>query len=389
MDDTERARSVIERLSFPRESASAAERRAAEIVAGALGEAGAPARLEAELVHGTHWWPFGLPAAASLGAGLSGRRLPAVIAGVLGAASVLDDAGGGPALLRRRLLPQRTTWNVVCELGDPSAVRRLIVCSHHDSAHGGITFEEPLATLFARGSTRQTFAQIAGGPALVALGALTGRRPLLRAGLGLSALTTALMTDIARRGAVPGANDNAAGCAALVLLARRLVVDPPTGLRVTLLSTGSEESWVEGMRAYWERHAAELDPRSTVVLCLDSIGFSKLSLRDVEEDALRAHRTPSWLADLVVDAATGAAVTLERGFPGAFPTDALIAHQRGVPAATLVSFDEHGRMPGYHTDRDTPEQVHLPSVLAAAHVAEAVAHRLSKSSVALPVPEHG
>lgn len=379
------ARRLIERLSFPRASASEEERRAAEIVCRALADAGGEARIETERVHGTHWWPFGLPSLLAAATALAAsrrptawRRLVAALVGLGGAASVLEDASGGPALLRG-LLPQRDSWNVVCELGDPEAEQRLIVCSHHDSAHGGITFEEPLASLFARGSTRLTFAQIAAGPALAGVGAALGRRRLRRAGIAQSLLTSALLADVAARRAVPGANDNAAGCAALVLLARRLATRPPHGLRVTLLSTGSEESWVEGMRAFVARHGAQLDPRRTTVLCIDSIGFPVLSLRDSEEDARRVHRTPGRLVDLIEAAAADAGVELARGFPGGFPTDALVAHHHGIPAATLVSFDRDGRMPGYHTQRDRPEHVHLPSVPAAAAVAEAVARRLAQT----------
>lgn len=364
------------------------ERHAAVILQSALQVAGVAARIEPEPVHGTHWWPFGGPSLLAATAGIAVARRPtgvrrvgAAALGIAGALSVLDDAGGGPALLRRRLR-RRTTWNVTAEIGDLHAPSRLIVCSHHDSAHGGITFEEPLATLFARGSTRRTFAQIAGGPAMVGVGAALGSRGLLRAGIAQSLLTTVLLADVAFRGAVPGANDNAAGCAALVALARRLAENPVPDLRVTLLSTGSEESWVEGMRAYLRRHAAELDRRRTAVLCVDSIGFPVLSLRDSEQDALRSYDTPGWLARAVDAAARDTGVDLARGFPGAFPTDALVAHQRGIPAATLVSFDEHGRMPGYHTKRDTIEHVHLPSVVAVSAIAEALARHLGARAAA-------
>lgn len=384
MNEEARAARLIERLAFPRASASAAEARAAQIVAAELVAAGAGGvRLELEHVHGTHWWPYGLPAAVALCGGLllERRRRPVIgrlvaALGLAGAVSVLEDTSGGPRLLRR-VLPQRPSLNVAGVLGDVDAPLTLIVSSHHDSAHGGIGFEEPLASLFARGRTRDTFAQIAGGPALVGAGALLGSRRLRRAGIALAALTSGLLADIGHRPAVPGAGDNAAGCAALVLLARRLASSPPVGVRVLLVSTGSEESWLEGMSAFLDRHRAQLPVERTVLLCLDSINFTTLSLRDREDSPLGAHRTPSWLADAVRDSAARAGVELASGFPGAFPTDALAAHLRGYAAATLVSFEDGGRMPGYHTDRDTPDRVHLPSVVAAAAVAEALARGLT------------
>ena len=43
-----------------------------------------------------------------------------------------------------------------------------------------------------------------------------------------------------------------------------------------LLSTGSEESFSEGMKAFGERHFAELPRESTFFLCLESLGSAHL-----------------------------------------------------------------------------------------------------------------
>src|SRR3954452_9470481 len=98
----------------------------------------------------------------------------------------------------------------------------------------------------------------------------------------LCALVMSFFVDIARRKPVPGASDNASGVAAVLGLAHDLAPRPPRSLRVLLVSTGSEETMVEGMDAFLRRHRAELDPARTLVVCLDQIGWEKLVLRDSE-----------------------------------------------------------------------------------------------------------
>src|SRR3954447_18593006 len=112
----------LERIDRP--SASDGERVAAEWLVDRFIELGATdVRIEGEPAHGTYWWPLGLGAAlGALGglAGLRGRRLLGTALGAAGAAGIAADFPPGKRPLRR-LLPKRTTHNVVCELGDPDA----------------------------------------------------------------------------------------------------------------------------------------------------------------------------------------------------------------------------------------------------------------------------
>ena len=62
------------------------------------------------------------------------------------------------------------------------------------------------------------------------------------------------------RAVVPGANDNLSAVGALVGLAAALRDRPVEGARVLLVSTGSEESFSEGMQGFGERHFDDLDP---------------------------------------------------------------------------------------------------------------------------------
>ena len=250
----------IERLaSLDRPSASPGELAAGEVIAGELRELGAEVRLEHERVHGTHWWPTGLPTALGALAGLVAsrgglvRRLLGAGLAALGAATVVDDLGGGSRWLRRRVLPQRDTANVVAEFGDPAAPRTVLITAHHDAAHSGLIFHPELARAALRrfpalrkhaNTSPPLMWGAVGGPALVVLGALAGRRAPLALGTAISAGYAAAFVDIGLRATVPGANDNLTGVAALLSLAHALAEagGPPQGIRMILLSAGAEES---------------------------------------------------------------------------------------------------------------------------------------------------
>src|SRR5450432_1240696 len=103
----------LEQIDRP--SASEGERQAAEWLVARFAELGAGARIEAEPAHGTYWWPLGIGAvlgAVSAFMALRGRRLSGAVLGAIGAAGIADDFPPGKRRLRR-VLPKRTTYNVV------------------------------------------------------------------------------------------------------------------------------------------------------------------------------------------------------------------------------------------------------------------------------------
>ena len=243
---------------------------------------------------------------------------------------MVDDVSGGPHLFRR-LLPHRTTYNVVAEAGDPDAERTIVFVAHHDAAHGGAGVRPaaddgarrrvPGAGTSARRPRRQVMLLVAAGPALVALGALTGLGRVRRLGTFVSLASAAAFADIASRSVVPGANDNLSGVAVLLELARVLRERPVKGVRVLLVSTGSEESFMEGMRGFARRHFPSLPPERTEVVCLDSVGSPELILIEGEGMLRMRDYTPE-LRDRI------AAVAAPRGRPPAPPAAARARHRR-------------------------------------------------------------
>jgi len=366
---------VIERIvrelaSYERPSASDGERRAAEWLAGELREAGCrTVRVEEERAHGGYWWPLGLLNAASALAALLGRRL-ALPVGALAAAAVYDDVSGGRLWFRRRALPHQPTWNVVAESGDPDAARTIVFIAHHDAAHSGLVFHPELSRkgmeLMPRLHERanQSVPIIFGvflGPLLLALWGLLGRRRLKRAGIFFSLGASAFMADIGSSDVVPGANDNLSSVAVLVALAHELAERPPQGVRVILLSTGSEESFMEGMQAFGRRHFPRLPRESTEFVCLERVGSPQLCVVE-GEGMLRMRTYPECSREALARAGAAAGVELRRGLRTVAATDSLIALNSGYATCTLGGVDETKFPSNYHWPSDTPDNLDWSSV---------------------------
>lgn len=380
-------RDLIERVvrelgSYERGSASEGERRAAGFIADELREAGCrEVRVEEERAHGGYWWPIGLlNAGAALLARLGGRR-GAVLGGGLAAAAVYDDLGGGRLWFRRRALSHRATHNVLAEAGDPSAERTVVFIAHHDAAHSGLVFHPALPRIAMKRLPRlhekadQSLPILYGvflGPLLLALWGLLGRRPLRAAGTFFSLGATAAMANIGASRVVPGANDNLSAVAVLVALAHALRERPLEGVRVILLSTGSEESFMEGMQGFGRSHFGELSRETTEFVCLECVGSPQLCVVEGEGMLrMRYYSDPS--RERLYRAGLDAGVTLRRGLRTVAATDGLISLRAGYPTCTLGGVDETKFPSNYHWPTDTPDNLDWSSIERAIAVCEAYA----------------
>ena len=371
-------RVVRELANYERPSASNGERRAAEWLARELEAAGCRAvRVEEERAHGGYWWPLGLLNAASALAARLGRP-PAALVGGLAAAGVYDDVSGGRLWFRRATLPHRPTWNVVAEAGDPDAARTVVFIAHHDAAHSGLVFHPALPRkgmeLMPKRHERasQSVPIIFGvflGPLLLALWGLLGWRWLRRAGLFFSLGATAVMADIGRSAVVPGANDNLSAVAVLVALAHELAERPPDGVRVLLLSTGSEESFMEGMQAFGQRHFAALPRATTEFVCLECVGSPELCVVE-GEGMLRMRDYPASSRDALARAGAAAGAKLRRGLRTVAATDALIALNAGYRSCTLGGIDETKFPANYHWESDNPDNLDWDSIEGALRICQ-------------------
>ena len=369
-------RVVRELASYERESASDGERRAADRLADELREAGCrDVRVEEERAHGGYWWPLGLLNVGAALAALLGR-LPAALVGGAAAAAVYDDVSGGRLWFRRRTLPHRPTWNVVGELGDPAAPRTVVFMAHHDAAHSGLVFHPGLPRVGMRlvpklhARANQSIPIIFGlflGPLLLALWGLLGRRRLRQAGLFSAGCATATMANIGASAVVPGANDNLGAVGAVVALAHELAERPPEGVRVVLLSTGSEESFMEGMQGFGRRHFPALSRETTEFVCLECVGSPTLCVVEAE-GMLRMRHYPEASREALARAGAEAGVELTRGLRTVAATDALIALRAGYATCLLGGVDETKFPANYHWPSDTPDNLDWSSIEDAVEV---------------------
>ena len=371
--------------SFERPSASDGERRAAEWIAERLRELGADARVERERAHGTYWWPLGLLCGLAGVAGLTGRRLPALLAGSFAAVGIADDITGGRQWFRRRFLPLRDTHNVIAETGDHAAPDTVVVVAHHDAAHTSLLFHPAPSRFFGdrfpgllerTNTTPPLMAPVFGGPALLALGALLGSRLVRRVGTVLALGSAATFAEIGSRSTVPGANDNLTGVATLIGLARRLQERPVAGTRVLLLSTGSEESFMEGMQAFARRHFHRLPRDRTVFLCVDTVGSPELVMLE-GEGMLRMHEYPEDFKELVAGCARDLDISVRRGLRFRNATDGLIALLAGFDTVMLGSCNRYKLPDNYHWPTDVPDNVDFSTVHDAVALCDAVVRRVA------------
>ncbi len=382
----ERLRAQLSELAaIHRPSASAGEREAADWTLARFLEHGARGTIEIEQAHGGYWVPLGLlTAAGAAGAAIGGRRRRAGAAlSALAAAGIWDDITGGPHHLRR-LLPRRETFNVVAEAGPSDARRTVVLVAHHDAAKSGLIFHPGIPAfvwrrfpaLIERSDTSPPLMwPVFAGPALAAAGALSGSRWLRRGGGVISAGAAAVFAQIGSTRTVPGANDNGTGVVALIELARRLAAEPTSSVRVLLVSTGSEESFMEGMQAFMRRHSPSLPREDTFFLAVDTIGSPHLTaIRG--EGMLYMNDYPRAALDLVDSVAQDLGVWLFPNLRLRNATDGLHALKQGYPSACLGSVTDYKAPSNYHWRTDTPDNVNYGTFADGVRMCEGIVRRL-------------
>lgn len=381
-------RELVETLcSIHRPTASVGERRAAEWLLAKLRENGARGEIELDRGHGTFWWPLGLAAGAGVLAGLAVLRGRRVLGGALAAAigaAAFDDLPPAERRLRR-LLPQKTQTTVVTETGPEDAERTVVLVAHHDAAHPGLIYHPAIPELvFGQApwliqrvdTSPALFAPVVAIPALIAGGAATGNRALVKAGTAMAAASAAVLADIGVRETVPGANDNATGVAVLVAIARALAERPPESVRVMLVST-SEEALCEGMHGFARRHFPGLPRESTFFLSVDTVGSPHLLvLRG--EGMIRMREYPARSLELLDGLADELGIGLFPNLRLRNATDGIYPLAGGYECASLCSCTKLKQPANYHWPTDTPENVDYGTVADAVRLTEALVRRLDE-----------
>lgn len=371
---------MVETLAaIERPSASEGEARAASWIAERLRSHGCEAHVDVEPAYGDFWKPLFALNALGVAAGAQRRRGLRGILALLAALGMADEIALGPYLTRRLVGRRRTTTNVVAVTGDREADRTLVIHAHHDAARTSFIFSQKPQKWIWRHypnyiATHDTSAPVwfpmIAAPLLTALG-------LRRIGTVMCGMSMVVFGDMGRHSSVPGANDNLTGVSALVGVARALREEPLTGLRVMLVSAGSEESLQEGIRAFGRRHFGELPRDRTWFLNLDQLASPDLVPLE-GEGSLRMHDYDREFTDFVCECAAEVGPPLRRGSRAWTSTDGCVPNLAGYPTATLVSLTPWKMLANYHWPTDVPENVDFDCVERATRVAERVARRLAE-----------
>jgi len=258
------------------------------------------------------------------------------------------------------LFPAGKSRNVIGKQPNPEARRKVILSAHLDTQLGGFLFGprwvgfQGFFTNLTAVCSLLTLALVvirvvgAGGRwyTTVQVLALMPLLPILY--LFLKAEWTGTY--------VQGASDDASGMGVILSLAEELAVLPPKNLEVWVLATGAEETGLCGMMHFLKRGAGKnLQKGSSCFINHDNLGGG--SLRYLTGEVLRSLK---YRGDLVKIAERVAAENENaKATPGfwSMPTDALAVTVRGLPAVTLLAYDDNGRTPHYHHPTDTIENL--------------------------------
>jgi hypothetical protein len=344
-----------------------AENEAAGYLAGKLRERGREAEVEHIRVRPAYHLTLALHAALAVLGSIVAVNTPAlgIVILLVVAASMFGDLTGRFHLLRR-LTPRRESQNVTSPGTNPDAPAKLVLMAHYDAARSGVIFARarraaprPIRALSKLGSRTDAifwamFVVLAIALARLAFGITSDDSTLLTVvQFGPTVLLIGgvlLFVDVALSDAVPGANDNASGVAAVVELARRLTEQPPQHLDVWVVLTGANEGLMLGMREWMRAHSEDIDPRRTFFVNFESVGRGEVSyVRGEGYVVIEQH--DARLVRLCESIGTGKQAVLR------FGTDAVIPTTRGFSSITICCTDDYGRIPDQHRQSDTAEKV--------------------------------
>jgi len=146
---------------------------------------------------------------------------------------------------------------------------------------------------------------------------------------------------------------------------------------VILLSTGSEESFSEGIKAWGERHFPALPRESTLFLCLESIGSPHLLvLRG--EGFLKMYEYSERALSFMDGLAEEMGVELIPNLRVRAGTDGLESLAAGYETAALCSCDDLKQASNYHWPTDVAANIEYGTLERAIDVSEQAVRRLGR-----------
>jgi hypothetical protein len=258
--------------------------------------------------------------------------------------------------------PKKPSWNVIGKIRPAGERGKLLIFSaHHDSAWrmpllDRSTYKIAIALFPVFALSVLALLAFSCWKTFVLLG-MEGAFPAppaveiaVLAFCGAGAVAgIALALGLLRADAVMGANDNLGSVAVIMALARELVQARPAGTEVWVLSFGAEELGLLGSRFFVRRSAGAL--RGSLTVNLESLGQSgKLHALTGELLAWVFH-SPQ-VIDLLNRAAGQTGIEMRRKFLPVGLTDAASFRRVGLTAGTVLRLRDDGYPDHYHTPGD-------------------------------------
>jgi len=271
-----------------------------------------------------------------------------------------------------RLMPRVTSGNAVGRIAaTEGAHRTIVITAHLDSAFAGLAFRPGLVRLF-RPFFLGVVAVTMGCP-LMALLVLCGIDAVVWATVPVGLVLLWGIVLMAHQAVIAqptcGAGDNAAGVAALLLLAERL--RPFATTDVLLVATGAEEAGLFGMIELLR--SGRFDRDTTYFLNIDNVGAGPLRIIE-REGILAPLRADTTMVDIASSVASDLGMEVRRDTYRALPVESAVALMRHYRALSLVGTLDH-----WHQVTDTAEHVDPFVAEQAAAVAEGIVRRLAEA----------
>ncbi|MHB0877016.1 MAG: M28 family metallopeptidase [Anaerolineae bacterium] len=278
---------------------------------------------------------------------------------IAGTAVLFTEAAAIPTV--SRLLPKRTSYNVVARRGGTGTEARTIVLVAHLDSGRPTLLTHPRAVL----AQRQSFVFAINAAGIVFVVSLFGIfSPIsnvwwvaFACGLYLIAHVTITIYGLQTMAPSPGANDNASGLAVLLEAAEQLGSLRQTDL--WLVATCGHDAGLAGMRNFLAKYPLRRD--RTGVINVQAVGAGTISLTLVE-GFVRNTGVSRRLLEAAANAVRDAGLTAQaRAYQGS-NTEAYLALRSRLPALSIIGFDRRGAIPNWHWRTDTVDNIDASSL---------------------------
>ncbi|MFO0618666.1 MAG: M28 family peptidase [Polyangiaceae bacterium] len=394
-DEASFARAFVARILAEaplRRPTSADERRGHELTRDAYLELGLKADLEPFTFNENLYATIALHMGTAVLGSLVAKRFPR-LGFALHAASALSYAldSTRKAFLLRRIFPFKPSQNVVATLPSTGPMRlRIVFVSHGDAAFTGLVFHPEFVRRFgSRGgplakpmqASVAATALLAGLDALSIAGASGRVVDWARRVLTIPPLVAfALNADVtARDRIVPGASDNLSGVAGGVLLAKRFLAKPLSGVELVFVTTGCEEAGLGGAQALAESRDSAWSRANTIVITIDGLSGGKL--HTFREGEVFPIDVPSELVE-AVDHVRASDPRFADVTPYTIPvggTDVVPFAKLGFDGISIGRVDPELHTPrNYHLPSDTLEAMDPAEIVESLDFVEALTRELAR-----------